>query len=132
MKSEPAYISSMTDGAAQPDGSAVAFVIHTNDGQSHPFACATVDVEKMVSWLIGLGVMADDARRFQAGRKRGTESKTEIRATPVPVKQVALGAGKGPGEVTVAFDMGLFDLAFNLPHEAVKNLHAALGNAIGG
>jgi hypothetical protein len=132
MQSEPSYISSMTDGAAQPDGSAVAFVIHTNDGQSHPFACATVDVEKMVSWLIGLGVMADEARRAQGGGGAEAAPKTEIRATPVPVKQVALGAGKGPGEVTVAFSMGLFDLAFNLPQEAVKNLHAALGKTIGG
>jgi hypothetical protein len=132
MQSEPSYISSMTDGAAQPDGSAVAFVIHTNDGQSHPFACATVDVEKMVSWLIGLGVMADDTRRAQGGGGAEPAPKTQISATPVPVRQVALGTGKGPGEVTVAFDMGLFDLAFNLPQEAVKNLHAALGNAIGG
>jgi len=130
MQSQPAFISSMTNGASQQDGSAVAFEIQTNDGRSHPFACATVDVEKMVSWLIGLGVLADDTRRARGG---GSESsaKTEIRATPVPVKRVALGAGKGPGEATVAFDMGLFDLAFNLPQEAVKNLHAALGKAIG-
>jgi hypothetical protein len=130
MQSEPAFIRSMTNGAAQQDGSAVAFEIQTSDGQSFPFACATVDVEKMVSWLIGLGVLADDARRARGGAEPA--SKTQMTATPVPVKQVALGAGKAPGEVTVAFDMGLFDLAFNLPQGAAKTLHAALGNAIGG
>lgn len=129
MQSEPAFISSMSNGAAQQDGSAVAFEIQTNDGNSYPFACATVDVEKVVSWLIGLGVMADDARRAQGGA--GPAPKTQMSATPVPVRQVALGAGKGPGEVTVAFDMGLFDLAFNLPQEAAKTLHAALGKSIG-
>ena len=129
MDSAPAFISSMTNGAAQQDGSAIAFEIQTNDGNSYPFACATVDVEKVVSWMIGLGVMADDARRAQGG---APAPKTQMSATPVPVKQVALGAGKGPGEVAVAFDMGLFDLAFNLPQEAAKNLHAALDKAIGG
>jgi len=128
MDSAPAFISSMSNGAAQQDGSAVAFEIQTNDGQSHPFACATVDVEKVVSWLIGLGVLADNARLAQGGEPA---PKTSMNATPVPVKQVALGAGQAPGEVAVAFDMGLFDLAFNLPQEAAKNLHAALGSAIG-
>jgi hypothetical protein len=129
MDSAPAFISSMTNGAAQQDGSAIAFEIQTNDGNSYPFACATVDVEKLVSWLIGLGVLADDARRAKGGTPA---PKTSMSATPVPVKQVALGAGKAPGDVAVAFDMGLFDLAFNLPQEAAKTLHAALGNAIGG
>jgi len=129
MDSAPAFISSMTNGAAQQDGSAVAFEIQTNDGKSYPFACATVDVEKMVSWLIGLGVMADQARKSRGGK---SAPKSQMSATPVPVKQVALGAGQGPGEVAVAFDMGLFDLAFNLPQEAAKNLHAALGKTIDG
>jgi hypothetical protein len=129
MDSAPAFISSMSNGAAQQDGSAVAFEIQTNDGNSYPFACATVDVEKVVSWLIGLGVLADDARRAQGGADPAP--KTQMSATPVPVKHVALAAGKGPGEVAVAFDMGLFDLAFNLPQEAAKTLHAALGKAIG-
>jgi len=130
MASAPPFINSMTKGAAQQDGSAVAFEIQTNDGQSHAFACATVDVEKMVSWLIGLGVMAEEAR--QSRGRAASATKTSITATPVPVKRVALGAGTAAGEVTVAFDMGLFDLAFNLPQEAAKNLHAALGGAIGG
>lgn len=130
MDSAPAFISSMANGAAQQDGSAVAFEIQTNDGQSYPFACATVDIEKVVSWLIGLGVLADNARRAQGGDEPAP--KTSMNATPVPVKQVAIGAGPGSGEVAVAFDMGLFDLAFNLPQEAAKKLHADLGSAIGG
>ncbi|HUT50780.1 MAG TPA: hypothetical protein VM325_15690 [Alphaproteobacteria bacterium] len=129
MDSAPAFISSMANGAAQQDGSAVAFEIETNDGQRYPFACATVDVEKVVSWLIGLGVLADNARRAQGGGEPAP--KASMNATPVPVKQVTLGAGQGAGEVAVAFDMGLFDLAFNLPQEAAKKLHAALGSAIG-
>ena len=128
MDAEPAFIRSMTNGAAQQDGSAVAFEIVTDTEESFPFACATVDVEKMVSWLIGLGVMAEEARTAQGGE---AAAKTSMNATPLPVKQVAIASGQGPGDVVVGFDMGLFDLAFNLPQEAVKTLHTALGRAIG-
>ncbi len=130
MDSEPAFIRSLTNGAAQQDGSAVAFEIEANDGQSYPFACATGDVEKIVSWLIGLGVLAEQTRLAQEGTE--TKPKTTMSATAVPAKQAAIAAGQGPGEVVVGFDMGLFDLAFNLPHEAAKRLHAALGSAVGG
>jgi hypothetical protein len=130
MDSEPAFIQSMTNGAAQPDGGAVAFEIEANDGQRYPFACATVDVEKMVSWLIGLGLMAEQARLDQGGAEAAP--KTTMNATPVPVKQVATAAGQNPGDVVVGFDMGLFDLAFILPQDTAKRLHAALGSALGG
>ena len=58
--------------------------------------------------------------------------KTTMNATPVPVKQVATAAGQNPGDVVVGFDMGLFDLAFILPQDTAKRLHAALGSALGG
>ena len=123
MDAEPVFIRSMVNGAAQQDGGAVAFEIVSDGDQSFPFACATEDVEKIVSWLIGLGMLADQARADQGGEQPAV--KTEINATPVPVKRAAATAAQGADGVVVGFDMGLFDLAFNLPQEAAKNLHAA-------
>jgi len=126
----PEFIKSFRNGAAQQDGEAVAFEIETDGGQPHALACNTGDIGKMVSWLIGLGVMADEQRATGEG---GDEpQKTEINATPVPVKHVAAAPGQAPGEVVVGINLGLFDLAFTLPAEAARTLHQALGRSVAG
>jgi len=130
MDAEPVFIRSMVNGAAQQDGGAVAFEIVADGDQTFPFACATEDVEKVVSWLIGLGLLAEQTRADQGGE--APPEKTGINATPNPVKRAAAASGQADGGVVIGFDMGLFDLAFNLPQEAAKTLHAALGRAIGG
>ncbi|MHA1536269.1 MAG: hypothetical protein ACTSUD_01825 [Alphaproteobacteria bacterium] len=122
---EPDFIKSLKNGASQQDGLAVAFDIVTKDGKDHSYACTTDDLEKLISWLIGLGLLADQNREGSGKVDDGTAKKT-IRAVPIRIKQLAAGAGDAPGEMLIAFDLGSMDLAFTLPVTAVDQLRRAL------
>ena len=90
-------------------------------------ACAA-DLEKLLSWLIGLGLLADKNRADAGIVADGTAKKT-ISAVPIRIKQIAAGAGDEPGELVIGFDLGSFDLAFSLPTEAVDQLRRAMAKS---
>lgn len=124
----PEFIKSLKNGASQQDGQAVAFDIETEDGEEHSYACTTADLEKLLSWLIGLGLLADKNRVDSGIVADGTAKKT-ISAVPIKIKQIAAGAGDAPGELVIGFDLGAFDLAFSLPTDAVVQLRNAMAKA---
>lgn len=124
----PDFIKSLKNGASQQDGQAVAFDIVTEDGEEHSYACTTADLEKLLSWLIGLGLLADK-NRADAGIVVDGTAKKIISAVPIKIKQIAAGAGDAPGELVIGFDLGSFDLAFSLPPEAVDSLRRALAKS---
>ncbi len=124
----PDFIKSLKNGAAQQDGQAVAFDIETEDGEEHSYACTTGDLEKLLSWLIGLGLLADQ-HSAESGIVADGAAKKTISAVPIRIKQIAAGAGDAPGELVIGFDLGAFDLAFSLPAEAVDQLRRAIAKA---
>jgi len=121
----PDFIKSLKNGAAQQDGQAVAFDIETEDGEEHSYACTTADLEKLLSWLIGLGLLADQHSANSGSVTDGTAKKT-ISAVPIRIKQLGASAGDAPGELIIGIDLGAFDLAFSLPPEAVESLRRTL------
>lgn len=125
---EPDFIKSLKNGAAQQDGQAVAFSIETKNGEEHSYACTIADFEKLLNWLIGLGLMADRHRADADIAADGAAKKT-ITAVPIRIKQIAAGAGKAPGELVIGFDLGAIDLAFSLPPEAVDQLRRAMAKS---
>lgn len=124
----PDFIKSLKNGAAQQDGQAVAFDIETEDGEEHSYACTTGDLEKLLSWLIGLGLLADE-HSAKSGIAVDDTAKKTINAVPIRIKQIAAGAGDAPGELLIGFDLGAFDLAFSLPTEAVDSLRRAIARS---
>jgi hypothetical protein len=123
--SEPDFIKLLKNGSAQQDGQAVAFSIETKNGNEHSYACTIANFEKLLNWLIGLGLLAD-SQRADADIVADRAAKKTISAVPIRSKQIAAGAGGAPGELVIGFDLGAFDLAFSLPPEAVGQLRRAM------
>lgn len=125
---DPDFIRQLRNGAAQPDGQAVAFEIETHSGAVHSLACNLHEVEHIISWLIGLGLLAHG----QADAPKTPASKTSVNANPVAVQRIATGRGDAPGQCVVGFDVGPFTLAFALPEQGAKVLRDSLSRMIDG
>ena len=125
---DPQFIKQLRNGAAQPDGSAVAFEIETRGGEVHALACTVPEVEHIVTWLVGLGLLA-----HQQSKPDGpAQPAASINATPIDVQRIATGKGQAPGQCVVGFDVGPFTLAFALPEQGARILRDSLSRMLGG
>ena len=124
---DPDFIKQFRNGAAQADGQAVAFEIETHSGAVHALACGLHEVEHIVSWLVGLGLVAHG----QSEAPKTAAQQGTVNANPIAVQRIATGRGDAPGQCVVGFDVGPFTLAFALPEQGAKVLRDSLSRMLG-
>ncbi len=106
----PRQIKNLGNGATSTDGKTVRFEVRDDTGGTHPFSCSTNDVERIVSWLIGLAQLGHK----QAPRDEEPSSDTTktLMLAPIEARRLEISKGRTPEETMIAIDLGPFHLAF--------------------
>jgi hypothetical protein len=112
----------LENGGASANGLDVMFDIVTKDGKSHAFWLARDNIEKFVSYIIGLSQHGASV----GGGLKAPPDKQIVTASPIEGVALSLAPGRIPTEALLSVHLGTFALTFVLSANALHELQVRL------
>jgi hypothetical protein len=117
---KPKQIVGLSDLRASPDGKSLYFRLDMKDGESILAGCGPNGAVLMGAHLIGLAQQADSLNTTSP--TTAAEAGDWVDAVTMEPTSVALGDGRGPGEVAVVFTIGRLRMSFLCPTAGLARL----------
>lgn len=110
------------------DGSSVSFRVRDAAGEGVEIVCGTVDLERVIAYLAGLGGQAAARRPDVTPAFFGNTDR--VLAEPIETSDIGLVRGLEDGEVILVARMFGFDLGFTVTQPQLAALHREIERAL--
>ena len=124
MSDTPLVLMRLSQGTTADDGKTVRFRIEARDERHVEVECDHADIEKMITYLIGVARLAAEKRSQVTPHHFGQTDK--VTASPIEASDVGFMRGMESDEIVLVVRMFGFDLGFTVTPYQAGALHGEI------